>query len=192
MQTRLRLWCRLAATDLIRPLGWEPPYAKGVALEKTKKKKKKSSSDKYLPNSKPTTLPYPIGRTELYNTAWPLDLFYQHLASPSAPLCLLMSRPTTPPAVPRAHPALSHHSFPLLCPSLLRCLPVSQPVLQGSAHRLVPQGALSSSYIAPPSYVLAPMARGTLHLRWTDTAPVWCVSFPAVGPQHPGNSANVD
>ena len=30
----LRLWCRLAATALIEPLAWEPPYAMGVALKK--------------------------------------------------------------------------------------------------------------------------------------------------------------
>ena len=35
------LWRRPAAAALIRPLAWEPPYAMGVALEKTKKKKKK-------------------------------------------------------------------------------------------------------------------------------------------------------
>ena len=35
------LWCGPAATALIGPLAWEPPYAMGVALEKTKKKKKK-------------------------------------------------------------------------------------------------------------------------------------------------------
>ena len=35
----LWLWCRLAATALIRPLTWEPPYVVGAALEKTKKKK---------------------------------------------------------------------------------------------------------------------------------------------------------
>jgi len=35
------LWCwhRLAATTLIEPLAWEPPYAVGAAPEKTKKKK---------------------------------------------------------------------------------------------------------------------------------------------------------
>ena len=32
----LWLWCRLAATALIGPLAWEPPYAVGAALEKTK------------------------------------------------------------------------------------------------------------------------------------------------------------
>ena len=36
----LWFWCRLTATTPIRPLAWEPPYAAGVALEKTKKKKK--------------------------------------------------------------------------------------------------------------------------------------------------------
>ena len=40
----LWLWCRPAAQLQFRPLAWEPPYAMGVALEKTKKKKKKSRS----------------------------------------------------------------------------------------------------------------------------------------------------
>ena len=34
-------WRRPAATALIRPLAWEPPYATGVALEKAKSQKKK-------------------------------------------------------------------------------------------------------------------------------------------------------
>ena len=34
------LWHR-PAVALIRPLGWEPPYAEGVALKSKKKKKKK-------------------------------------------------------------------------------------------------------------------------------------------------------
>jgi len=37
----LWLWCRLAATALIRPLDWEPPYAVGVALEKANKQTNK-------------------------------------------------------------------------------------------------------------------------------------------------------
>ena len=37
----LWLCCRPAATAPIRPLAWEPPYAAGVALKKTKDKKKK-------------------------------------------------------------------------------------------------------------------------------------------------------
>ena len=36
----LWLWHRPAATAPIRPLNWEPPYASGVALEKTKRQKK--------------------------------------------------------------------------------------------------------------------------------------------------------
>ena len=39
----LRLWHRLAATAMIRPLAWEPPHAAGAALKKTKDKKKKKN-----------------------------------------------------------------------------------------------------------------------------------------------------
>ena len=34
----LWLWYRLVAVAPIGPLAWEPPYADGAALEKTKKK----------------------------------------------------------------------------------------------------------------------------------------------------------
>ena len=44
----LWLWCRLAATALIRPLAWEPPHATGGALEKTKKEKKKKSKKRLM------------------------------------------------------------------------------------------------------------------------------------------------
>ena len=37
----LWLWRRPAATALISPLAWEPPYAVGVAPEKAKRQKKK-------------------------------------------------------------------------------------------------------------------------------------------------------
>ena len=37
------LWRRLVATALIQPLDWEPPYAMGVALKKTKRQKKKKN-----------------------------------------------------------------------------------------------------------------------------------------------------
>jgi len=37
--TLLWLWHRPAATALIGPLAWEPPYAVGVALEKRQNKK---------------------------------------------------------------------------------------------------------------------------------------------------------
>ena len=36
----LWVWNRTAAVAPIRPLAWEPPYAKDEALEKIKKKKK--------------------------------------------------------------------------------------------------------------------------------------------------------
>ena len=42
----LWLWCRLAATALIGLTAWEPPYAAGAALEKTKDKKKKKRKKK--------------------------------------------------------------------------------------------------------------------------------------------------
>ena len=38
--TLLGLWCRLAATALIRPLTWEPLYAAEAAQEMAKKKRK--------------------------------------------------------------------------------------------------------------------------------------------------------
>ena len=38
----LWLWRRQAATALIRPLAWEPPYAWGTALEKDQRGKKKN------------------------------------------------------------------------------------------------------------------------------------------------------
>ena len=37
----LWLWHRPTATTPIGPLAWEPPYAVGAALEKTKKEKKR-------------------------------------------------------------------------------------------------------------------------------------------------------
>ena len=36
----LWLWCSLAAVALIRPLAWEPPYARDVALKGKKERKK--------------------------------------------------------------------------------------------------------------------------------------------------------
>ena len=41
----LWLWHRPAAVAPIRPLAWEPPYAAGAALKKTKDQKKKRSLD---------------------------------------------------------------------------------------------------------------------------------------------------
>ena len=37
----LWLWCSPVATALIGPLAWEPPYAVGTALKRTKGKRKK-------------------------------------------------------------------------------------------------------------------------------------------------------
>ena len=46
--TLLWLWRRPAATALIRPLAWEPPYAAGAALEKAEKdKKEKKRKEKF-------------------------------------------------------------------------------------------------------------------------------------------------
>jgi len=42
----LWLWCKLAATALIRPVAWEPPYAAGAALEKAQRQKKKKKKSK--------------------------------------------------------------------------------------------------------------------------------------------------
>ena len=48
--TLLWRWCRLVATAPIRPLAWEPPYARGTAQEMAKrpKKKKKKKELQYL------------------------------------------------------------------------------------------------------------------------------------------------
>ena len=61
----LWLWCRLAATALIRPLAWEPPYSVGVALEKTKRQKKKEST-KQLCFGRKWKLKCPPTHWELY------------------------------------------------------------------------------------------------------------------------------
>ena len=39
------LWCRPAATTLIRPLAWEPPYATGITLKKQKHPPQKNTPD---------------------------------------------------------------------------------------------------------------------------------------------------
>ena len=44
----LWLWRRPVATAPIQLLAWEPPYATGAALEKTKKKKKKKNGRKMV------------------------------------------------------------------------------------------------------------------------------------------------
>ena len=42
----LWLWHRPAATALIGPLGWEPPYAAGEALKRQKTKQNKTKKQK--------------------------------------------------------------------------------------------------------------------------------------------------
>ena len=42
----LRLWRRLVATALIRPLAWEPPYAEGSGPRKDKKTKQSRKTNK--------------------------------------------------------------------------------------------------------------------------------------------------
>ena len=51
----LWLWGRLAATALIGPLAWEPPYAVGVSLkrQKTKKEINQSNNDSNNNNNFP-------------------------------------------------------------------------------------------------------------------------------------------
>ena len=41
----LWLWCEPVAATLIRPLAWEPPYAAGVALEKTKRQQQQQKNN---------------------------------------------------------------------------------------------------------------------------------------------------
>ena len=44
----LWLWCRPAATALIIPLAWEPPYAVGAALEKAKRQNNNNNNNVVL------------------------------------------------------------------------------------------------------------------------------------------------
>ena len=57
----LWLWCRPAATGLIGPLAWEPPYALGMALKRQKTNKKKNTQKMYASQSKSSVIPQ--GRT---------------------------------------------------------------------------------------------------------------------------------
>ena len=44
----LWLWCRPAATALVRPLVWEPPYAAGVAQEMAKRQKRQKKKKRNI------------------------------------------------------------------------------------------------------------------------------------------------
>ena len=48
----LWLWCRLAATALIRSLAWEPPYPAGAAQEMAKRQNKQTNKKIILSISK--------------------------------------------------------------------------------------------------------------------------------------------
>ena len=50
----LWLWCRPAATSPTGPLAWEPPYAEGVALKRTKDKNKTKQKTKNTKNEDPS------------------------------------------------------------------------------------------------------------------------------------------
>ena len=49
----LWLWHKLAATALIQPLAWEPPYATGAPQGMAKRPKKKSFPDAFSNNPLP-------------------------------------------------------------------------------------------------------------------------------------------
>ena len=56
----LWLWCRPAATSPIRPLAWEPPYAKGVTLKRQKNNNNNNNNNKFRTFSlPPKEMPYP-------------------------------------------------------------------------------------------------------------------------------------
>ena len=64
------LWLRrrVVATALIQPVAWEPPYAVGVALEKTKRQKKKKKK-KDVPHH------MSLKKCKLNNTEVPVNTF---------------------------------------------------------------------------------------------------------------------
>ena len=61
----LWFWRRPAATALIRPLAWEPPYATGAALEKAKRQKKKEKKE--------TRIQAPVFSLDIYCAKMPGD-----------------------------------------------------------------------------------------------------------------------
>ena len=61
----LWLWCRLAATALIKPLAWEPPYAAGAAQEKAKQTNKQTKEVEYSTIKKNEIMPFEATWMEL-------------------------------------------------------------------------------------------------------------------------------
>ena len=83
----LWLWCRQAATALIGPLAWKPPYAAGTALKRQKKNfQKLPGPPQRLPNSPGCPLADPAPAT------WTCSQFPEALPSldfaQATPLCL--------------------------------------------------------------------------------------------------------
>ena len=58
------LWRRPAATALIQPLAWEPPYT--GAKEKEKRKKKKTHHQYYMDKNLPQTKEKRLGAEDLF------------------------------------------------------------------------------------------------------------------------------
>ena len=52
----LWLWSRLAATALIRPLAWGPPYAASAALEKAERQNNNNNNNNKVENYQSVTI----------------------------------------------------------------------------------------------------------------------------------------
>ena len=52
----LWLWCKRAATALIGPLGWEPPYAEGLAIKREEGEGKREEEEEALFSNNKTYL----------------------------------------------------------------------------------------------------------------------------------------
>ena len=85
----LWLWCKLAATALIRPLAWESPCAVGAALEKTKRQKNQKQTKKNLfeewPNfsKRARAFPFPVTHEDSrFSTSSPTVTVF-HFSHPS-------------------------------------------------------------------------------------------------------------
>ena len=96
----LWLWCRLAATSLIWPLVWEPPYAAGAAL---KKKKNRSWIASLLCSEPCNGSHLPQGKIHSWAVAWGppgLALASSPIVFPDHLPCLVPSSPGTPDFLP--------------------------------------------------------------------------------------------
>ena len=82
----LWLWCRLAATALIRPLAWEPPYALGTALKRQKKKKRKEEEEEEK-EEKPFCLSGPLVTVANSFSRWESLCICSTSIYPSLSLC---------------------------------------------------------------------------------------------------------